>query len=152
MDVELQRWRYALNTEQQTEQLPKQAGAGRKPKDESRATELRQALVAWSETPKSSRSSLRALATELGTSHQLLKHYLDGLEKWRDRQHIKHIRAQAKAKNVPVTRALERRYLAWVKNIEERRRRDRPRAARHAKRVAEITERLKHLHPHNSWD
>jgi len=130
----------ALNIEQQTEQkiehVPEQLSAGRKPKEESRATELRQALIAWQETPKSSRPSLRALAMELGTSHQLLKHYQDGLEKWRDKQHIKHIRAVAKAKNVPVTREFERRYLAWIKDIEKRRRRDRPRAARQAAKIA----------------
>jgi hypothetical protein len=56
---------------------------GRKTTQESRATEFRQRLVAWNQTPKSLRPSLRALARELGTSHQLLKHYLDGLEKWR---------------------------------------------------------------------
>jgi hypothetical protein len=123
-------------SEQQTEQGPKQQGAGRKPKEESRATELRQALIAWQESPKSSRPSLRALAAELGTSHQLLKHYLGGLEKWRDKQHIKHIRAVAKAKNVPVTREFERRYLAWIKDIEERRRRDRPKIAKLAPKIA----------------
>jgi predicted ArsR family transcriptional regulator len=32
--------------------------------------------------PVFSRPSLRALACELGTSYQLLKHHLDGLEKW----------------------------------------------------------------------
>jgi hypothetical protein len=40
-------------------------------------------LIAWKQTPESLRPSLRALARGLGTSHQLLKHYLDGLEKWR---------------------------------------------------------------------
>lgn len=122
--------------EQQTETLPTRPVTGRKPKEESRATELRQALIAWQGTPKSSRPSLRALAAELGTSPQLLKHYLNGLEKWRDKQHIKHIRAVAKAKNVPVTREFERRYLAWIKDIEERRRRDRPKIAKLAPRIA----------------
>jgi hypothetical protein len=56
---------------------------GRKHTEESRATEFRQRLIAWKQTPESSRPSLRALARQLGTSHQLLKHYLDGLEKWR---------------------------------------------------------------------
>jgi hypothetical protein len=55
---------------------------GRKIKQESRAAELRWKLVAWKQTPESSRPSLRALACELGTSHQLLSHYLDGLEQW----------------------------------------------------------------------
>jgi hypothetical protein len=56
---------------------------GRKPNQESRVAEFRGRLMAWKHTPESSRPSLRALARELGTSHQLLKHYLDGLEKWR---------------------------------------------------------------------
>jgi predicted secreted protein len=57
--------------------------AGRKPQQKSRSTEFRQSLIAWKRTPESRRPSLRALAAQLGTSHQLLKHYLDGLEKWR---------------------------------------------------------------------
>ncbi len=56
---------------------------GRKPKQESRATEFRQKLMGWMQTPEPLRPSLRALAREVGTSHQLLKHYLDGMEKWR---------------------------------------------------------------------
>jgi hypothetical protein len=55
---------------------------GRKRPQESRATEFRQKLSAWRQLPISSRLSLRALARELGTSHQLLKYYLNGLEKW----------------------------------------------------------------------
>jgi len=35
---------------------------GRKPKEESRAEELRQALLAWKQTPEDLRPSLRALA------------------------------------------------------------------------------------------
>lgn len=56
---------------------------GRKTKQESRSTEFRQRLIEWKQSPEWSRPSLRALARQLGTSHQLLKHYLDGLEKWR---------------------------------------------------------------------
>jgi DNA-binding transcriptional MocR family regulator len=56
---------------------------GRKPKQESRSAEFRQSLISWKQTPESLRPSLRSLARMLGTSHQLLKHYLDGLEKWR---------------------------------------------------------------------
>ena len=55
---------------------------GRKTNQESRSAEFRRSLLAWKQTPESLRPSLRALARELGTSHQLLKHYLDGLEKW----------------------------------------------------------------------
>lgn len=57
--------------------------SGRKFKQESRGTEIRARLVEWEQTREPSRPSLRALARELGTSHQLLEHYLNGLEKWR---------------------------------------------------------------------
>jgi hypothetical protein len=55
---------------------------GRKPKQESRSAEFRQRLITWKQTPVAFRPSLRALARELGTSHQLLTHYLAGLVKW----------------------------------------------------------------------
>jgi DNA-binding transcriptional regulator YhcF (GntR family) len=67
-------------------EVSKQHKAGRKPVTESRATELRQALVTWEQTPESMRPSLRALAKELNTSHQLLQHYLEGLEEWQCRE------------------------------------------------------------------
>jgi hypothetical protein len=54
---------------------------GRKPSQESRSAELRRRLVAWKQVPESARPSLRALSRELGTSHQLLGHYLTVLEK-----------------------------------------------------------------------
>jgi hypothetical protein len=60
--------------------------SGRKTKQESRADELRQQLVAWEQTPESLRPSLRQLARDLGTSHQLLEHYLRGLEKWKHKE------------------------------------------------------------------
>ena len=56
--------------------------SGRQPATDSRAGEIRAGLLAWQQTPASLRPSLRALARELDTSHQLLKHYLDGLEEW----------------------------------------------------------------------
>jgi hypothetical protein len=56
---------------------------GRNRKQESRAKEFRRRLLEWSRIPESSRPSLRRLARELGTSHQLLQHYLDGLEEWK---------------------------------------------------------------------
>lgn len=70
--------------------LQKQKGAGavttnhtgRRPRRESRAEEFRQRLIAWKRTPKPSRLSLRAVASELGTSHQLLSHYLKAWDKW----------------------------------------------------------------------
>jgi hypothetical protein len=87
---------------------------GRKSKYESRAPELRQKLIVWKQTPESLRSSLRALARELGTSHQMLAYLLDGLEiqhameyKRRDEEEYKRradeIRARAKAEGRPMT-------------------------------------------------
>lgn len=55
---------------------------GRKPVGESRAPEIRARLMEWKQTPESLRSSLRALAAEIGTSHQLLSFYLQRLEEW----------------------------------------------------------------------
>ena len=46
---------------------------GRKPKQESRAMEFRRELLAWKQIPEASRPSLRSLACDLGTSHQLLE-------------------------------------------------------------------------------
>jgi hypothetical protein len=71
------------------------AASGRKPAHESRATEFRQRLIAWKQSPESLRLSLRALARELGTSHQLLEHYLEGLEEWRCRE--RYLRAKQRA-------------------------------------------------------
>jgi hypothetical protein len=75
---------------------------GRKPKQESRAVEFRHRLVEWKHLPEHVRPSLRALAIDLGTSHQLLQHYLDGLEKWQAREdwsRAREIRARARAEN-----------------------------------------------------
>ena len=103
---------------------------GRKPKTESRAAEFRQRLVTWKQTPEPLRPSLRALARELGTTHQLLSHYLDGLEEWRLGKELQQFRANARAKGVTVTPALEKRYLAWLAKIEARQARGAARMAR----------------------
>jgi hypothetical protein len=99
-----------VNIEAQTEGLQSHGGVGRKPKRESRAAEFRQRLIAWKQLPESLRPSLRALACELGTSHQLLAHYLDGLEEWlfkeryrRAKKQAREIRARAKAENREMT-------------------------------------------------
>jgi hypothetical protein len=79
---------------------------GRKPKQESRATEFRRKLIEWKQTPESSRPPLRALARELGTSHQLLTFYLKGLEKWQIeeyRRQAREIRARASDEGRPLT-------------------------------------------------
>jgi hypothetical protein len=87
------------------------AASGRRPKHESRAAELRQKLVAWKRTPEPLRPSLRELARELGTSHQLLQHYLDGLEEWtwqercrKAKKESEEIQARAKTEGREMTR------------------------------------------------
>lgn len=55
---------------------------------------------------ESSRPPLRALARELGTSHQLLDFYLNGLEKWQGEEYwrqAREIRARAIAEDRPLT-------------------------------------------------
>lgn len=64
-----------------TVQNGKRPSSGRRRAQESRGTEFRRKLIEWKQTPDSSRPSLRAVARELGTSHQLLAFYLEGLEK-----------------------------------------------------------------------
>jgi len=83
---------------------------GRKKKQESRAAEFRERLMVWKRTPESLRPSLRALALDLSTSHQLLQHYLDGLDEWeckarcqRAKEEAEEIRARAKAENREMT-------------------------------------------------
>ncbi len=64
---------------------------GRKPARESRAPEIRARLMEWKRTPESFRSSLRAVAAEMGTSHQLLSFYLRRLEEWQgDENNLPH--------------------------------------------------------------
>jgi hypothetical protein len=79
---------------------------GRKPKQESHATELRRILIEWKQAPESSRLSLRSLACELGTSHQLLAFFLNGLDEWQGRQYLREasqIRSAASEEGRPVT-------------------------------------------------
>jgi hypothetical protein len=63
-------------------------------------------LSRWRQTPESVRPSLRALARELGTSHQLLSHYLQSRAKWRAkdcRRQAEEIRAHAEIENRALT-------------------------------------------------
>jgi len=81
-----------------------QGKRGRKPASESRATEIRTRLLAWKQTQEPHRISLRALARELGTSHQLLGHYLTRWEKWQAKEYqrlAKEIRVRVKAETRP---------------------------------------------------
>jgi len=75
---------------------------GRKSKQESRAQEYREHLIAWKQTPESLRPSLRELARELGTSHQLLQHYLDGLEEWEFKERYHRAKEKALEKAVAI--------------------------------------------------
>jgi hypothetical protein len=83
---------------------------GRKPNQESRSAELRRRLIAWKKIPESHRPSLRALACELGTSHQLLSHYLNGLEKWQEKERYRE--AKNKSKEIHSTAEAEKRPLS----------------------------------------
>ncbi len=75
---------------------------GRRPAHESQATAIRVRLASWLRQPEGQRPSLRALATELGTSHQLLSFYLRGLNDWQKKDYqrrAKAIRDHAAAQN-----------------------------------------------------
>jgi transposase-like protein len=83
---------------------------GRKPKQDSRADEIRARLVAWEQESESARPSLRSLARDLGTSHQLLSHYIEGLGVWQAKRQMAEYRrlkdeaeASAKAERRPLT-------------------------------------------------
>jgi hypothetical protein len=71
---------------------------GRKKRQESRAQEIRERLLVWKQSPETLRPSLRALARELNTSHQLLQHYLDGLEEWECRERYERAKESAERK------------------------------------------------------
>ena len=76
---------------------------GRKRKGEYRATEFRQKIVEWQQAPESLRPSLRALARELGTTHQPLRHCCDRIESWKVREKAKRIRARAETEGRDMT-------------------------------------------------
>lgn len=89
---------------------------GRKPGSESRAAEIRARLAAWKQTPEQGRISLRALAGELGTSHQLLSSYLRGWDKCQMKEYrrkVLEIRDRAKAENRCLTAAEEASVAAY---------------------------------------
>jgi hypothetical protein len=73
-------------------------------------------LLAWNQTPKPQRVSLRALATQIGTSHQLLSFHLRRLDKWQSKEYKKkaeEIRARSGAENRPMTQEEERQHAAY---------------------------------------
>jgi hypothetical protein len=70
----------------------------------------------WKQTPQSSRPSLRALARELGTSHQLLTFYLKNLHKRQSKEYwrqAKKIRARANAEDRDLTEQEEQQVYAY---------------------------------------
>ncbi len=66
---------------------------GRKRVKESRAAEIRARLVQWRQIPEPQRISLRALAAEIGTSHQMLSFYLRGLDRWQASEYQRQAKA-----------------------------------------------------------
>lgn len=82
---------------------------------ESRGAEIRMKLLAWKQTPEPHKISLRALARELGTSHQLLASYLKGLKDWQAKDYqrrAKAIRERARAEHGGTTAAEEQQAMA----------------------------------------
>lgn len=76
----------------------------------------------WKQTPKSMRLSLRALAREIGTSHQLLEHYHKGLEEWQYKERfrqamkaLKGILARAQTENRLLTPWERQQFLALAR-------------------------------------
>jgi hypothetical protein len=90
--------------------------SGRKCAQESRATEFRRALLLWKQAPESPRPSLRALARELDTSHQLLSFYVKNLHRWQSKEYwrrAKEIRARANAEGRALTQEEEQQVYAY---------------------------------------
>lgn len=87
-----------MTIEDESQNAPKciKHAAGRKPAHESRAQEIRARLLVWKQTPKSIRSSLRALEAETGVSHQLLSFHLKGLEEWEYKEWYRKAKETAK--------------------------------------------------------
>jgi hypothetical protein len=66
--------------------------------------------------PQFSRPSLRALARELGTSHQLLSFYVKSLHRWQSKEYwrqAREIRARANAEGRALTQQEEQRFYAY---------------------------------------
>ena len=114
--------------------------SGRKPAQESRATEFRQRLIAWKQSPESLRLSLRALASELGTSHQLLGHYQASLEKWQHKE--RYHEAKRESEKICARASAEGRLMT---KGEEQQVRDYGRAALRAMVISAILDTLERL-------
>lgn len=91
---------------------------GRKRISESRGTEIRARLVEWKQIAEASRPSLRALAAELGVSHQLLSFYLRHWDRWQAKEYLrnaKDISAGAKAENRTLTGEDQAQIVAYTR-------------------------------------
>jgi hypothetical protein len=91
---------------------------GRKPACQSRAPEIRARLIAWKQTPEGRRSSLRALAAQIGTSHQLLSFYLRQWDKWQAKEFQRianDIRARAEAEERTMTSEERAQVVAYTR-------------------------------------
>ena len=72
--------------------------------------------MVWRQTPEAFRSSLRALAVEIGTSHQLLSFYLRRLDNWQAKEYKRkanYIRACAEAVSRDLTQWEEAQVVAY---------------------------------------
>jgi len=95
-----------------------QGKRGRKPAGQSRAEETRTKLLAWRQTPEAQRISLRALASELGASHQLLSFHLRRLDAWQMKEYRKReqeIRSRVIAERRSITPEEEMRCAAYAR-------------------------------------
>jgi hypothetical protein len=95
-----------------------QGKRGRRPAIESRADEIRTKLVAWKQIPEQGRPSLRALAREIGTSHQLLTFFLRRLDKWQAKEYRRKandICDRANAEGRPMTPEEQAQMTAYVR-------------------------------------
>jgi hypothetical protein len=91
---------------------------GRKRITESRAAEIRTSLVEWKQIPEPMRISLRALAAELGVSHQLLSFYLKRLNRWQVGEYKRkenEIRARVGREGRSMTDAEQEQALAYAR-------------------------------------
>jgi hypothetical protein len=91
---------------------------GRKRITESRAAEIRTRLVEWKQIPAPIRISLRALAAEMGTSHQLLSFYLRRWDKWQAKEYQRNandICARAEAEKRTMTGEEQAQVVAYTR-------------------------------------
>jgi AraC-like DNA-binding protein len=97
-------------------QQPVGRNARRRPSSQSRAAEFREKLAAWRRMPEFSRPPLRAVARELGTSHQLLSHYLKTWDRWQEKEYRRKandICALADAENRAMTHQEQAQVVAY---------------------------------------